>query len=386
VTAVEELLARHQPVLKYDSQECYFADSAAQWTDNRGHTLVDGNGKVLAKAGDGLSLAFLGPTYADGRRAARTHLVGCPTRDYAEQARRLHAMERYANRTYGHAVTDAAGDLWLQYWFFYFFNDYNLIGSVIKAGLHEGDWEMIQIRLRDERPDHAVYAQHGKSSSRDWRQVDVVPGAERPIVYVARGSHAAYFEPGAHWTGHWFDRADAKRKSRDQRLEIVVDDAPEWRWMRWPGAWGDTKRRGGNPLDADSPNSPGCRPRWEDPLVMLEKEQRAPATAPASRVSAPPAPRVRVDWADGRIRVRYRVLAAAGRSRPTAIVVTLNSPDESAPPTTESFPVEGASGEVELATPVDPARRYDVYVSAATAEGVPSESVRVDLAPAVTAR
>ena len=38
---------------------------------------------------------------------------------------------------YGHAVVDSNDDLWLQYWFWYFFNDYNLIRSFLKAGLHE---------------------------------------------------------------------------------------------------------------------------------------------------------------------------------------------------------------------------------------------------------
>jgi hypothetical protein len=34
-----------------------------------------------------------------------------------------------------------------------------------------------------------------------------------------------------------------------------------------------------------------------------------------------------------------------------------------------------------VAAGVDPSRAYDVYASAATAEGVASESVRVELAP-----
>ena len=287
-----ELLKRHRPFLKYDSQESYFSDSAATWTDNPGNRLLDKNGKELASAGHGLSPAFLGLTYPDGRKADRRDLIGNPSKNYREQARKLHENRRYANRMYGHAVVDSNDDLWLQYWFWYFFNDYNLIGNFIKAGLHEGDWEMIQIRLQDETPDLAIYAQHATAETRRWSQVDVVPGTQRPLVYVARGSHAAYFEPGRHWTGHWFDYADAKRKSPEISLNIVVEDDEDWRWIRWPGRWGDTKK-GDNPLDSDSPDGPADHDQWDDPLVMVEKAAERPRAAGGAAASTDRAARAR---------------------------------------------------------------------------------------------
>ena len=51
MASTAELLKRHRPFLKYDSQESYFSDSAATWTDNPGNRLLARDGKVLAVAG-----------------------------------------------------------------------------------------------------------------------------------------------------------------------------------------------------------------------------------------------------------------------------------------------------------------------------------------------
>jgi hypothetical protein len=381
----EQLLKRHMPVLKYDSHETYFADSAAVWTDNPGNRLETDDGNVLASAGDGLSLDFLGTSYPGGRAAKKTDRISDPSKHYEDDSRALHLKRKYANRVYGHSVSDGSGDVWLQYWFFYFYNDYNLIGPFIHAGLHEGDWEMIQIHLGSETPDYAVFAQHAVAEGRDWRQVDLVPGTQRPIVYVARGSHASYFEPGTQWTGHWFDHADGKRRSPRLKLVLVDTSQPEFRWVDWPGRWGDTKK-GGSPLDSDSPTGPGVHDQWDDPL-KLEGSARAHAREQAGPEGPPPVPppppRITAEWHDGKIRVDYQIFAKADGTAPDGLVVTVNSPDEREPPATERFSIDTDTdtGEVELTTPVDPSHRYDLFASAATPDALASESVRVDLEP-----
>ena len=241
----QELLETHKPVLKYDSQESYVADSAAEWTDNPGNRLVKTDGSVVASQGGDLSLSFLGTTYPDGTPASATDVISDPSKRYEEQARALHQQPGYANRMYGHAVYDGTGALWLQYWFFYFYNDYNLIGHIIRAGLHEGDWEMIQIRLprarrrilpftRSTRP--PTRATGGRSTSCQARSVH------------SSTSHAdrtrATSSPAPIGRAHWFDVADGKRKSPEVELEVVDEADPGWRWIRWPGHWGDTKAAG----------------------------------------------------------------------------------------------------------------------------------------------
>ena len=210
------LLQRYLPALRYDSQEPYFADAASEWTDNPGNELRRADGTVLAarsrrRSGEA-SLGFLGPTQYPGELpVSAADRIGDPARNYVAQAEALHAQPQYANRVYGHSATGSDERVWLAYWFFYFYNDYNLIGPLIKAGLHEGDWEMIQLRLvlGGQVPDLAVYAQHKHAGQRPWNQVERV--GDQPVVYPARGSHASYFSSGVHWTGDWFDFADGKR-------------------------------------------------------------------------------------------------------------------------------------------------------------------------------
>jgi hypothetical protein len=316
--------------------------------------------------------------YTDGTGVAATDAIGDPTKKYRERACKLHETRKYANRVYGHAAIDRNGDQWVQYWFFFYYNDYNLIGGFLKAGLHEGDWEMVQIRLRGGTPDLAVYAQHSGAQARDWRQVDLVPGTQRPIVYFARGSHASYFEPGTHWTGHWFDHADGKRRSPDLTLEIVIDGDARWNWIRWPGLWGDTKK-GGSPLDSGSPVGPAAHRQWKDPLHLVKKADAQAAEVRPPRPTLPPPPHVTATRADGRVLLEYETVAPAGGPAPTALTVTINSPDESAPPTTRTLELDAPSGTIELPAELDPQHTYDLYVSAANSDGLASDSVRRDL-------
>jgi hypothetical protein len=382
VSDSEQLLERHLPYLKYDSQEAYFADAAQMFVAPGMRLRRAGQGSDFRVGGDGLDLAFLSADPYPGtdvRWAARDAL-GCPDRDYASRASALHLDKDIANVVYGHVVEDREKTRWLQYWYCYFYNDYNLVGKVIKAGLHEGDWEMVQLRLGpDGTPDHAVYAQHAHAEARPWGRVQKREGTQRPVVYVARGSHAAYFEKTGllgHWTGVWFDYADGKRQSPDrQRLvEIPYGDASK-RWIRWAGHWGDT-RSAGAPQDADSPTSPGAHKQWNDPLALLDVPP-APPPPVDERAPAPAAPAVTLERAgDGEATLGWSV--PAGEAAPIALTITINSKDEAAPPRTHNVEVEGTSGEVTLPD-IDSTKAYDIRVSDVSREGLASAAARADL-------
>ena len=346
MTDVRVLLERHRPRLVYDSHEAYFADSAAIWTDSRTNVLKRAGGTVIARPPQ-LNLAYLS-IYA----AKSTDMIGDTTRDYAKNAARLHKEPKYANRVHGHARKDAQNRLWLQYWLFYYYNDYQLLGP-LSGGNHEGDWELVQLRLdAAEKPAQLVFSQHQQAESRAFTQTT-------PIVYVARGSHANYFSKGTHETANWFDQADGKGPQITPALEVLADRTPAW--VLWPGFWGDTKK-GFLPLDANSPVSPGVRPHWLDPAKLK-------AAAPAQ--AAPPAPappRATVERSAHGVVVHYEAPANA-----TALAVALRPKGSDEPAVTRAIALNTRSGELEL--PTDD-REYDVWTSVVDADGVPSEGAK----------
>lgn len=102
---------------------------------------------------------------------------------------RIRAQEPYEPVYYARVLDpDADGVRAIQYWFCYYYNDW--------AYTHEGDWESAIVFLRDGKPVAVAAAQHERGEYRDCRHV--AWRGERPVLYVAVGSHAVYFDAGAH--------------------------------------------------------------------------------------------------------------------------------------------------------------------------------------------
>jgi hypothetical protein len=80
-------------------------------------------------------------------------------------------------------------DVAVQFWFLYVFNDF--------LDEHESDWEQVTIDIARNGKPHALFY----SSHKLGHLLTASPTflfRQHPIVYVAYGSHANYFVPGAH--------------------------------------------------------------------------------------------------------------------------------------------------------------------------------------------
>jgi hypothetical protein len=390
-----DLLQRYMPYLYYDSFETYRADSAAVLPE---HYLAEGGwsrtnqlkrkgGDVIAAARPGsgqtkLDLAFLAPSkYENGVESRKTDYIDAAGKQYAADARRMHAKAAYANRIYGHVAREANGTVWLQYYFFYYYNDKSFLG----VGLHEGDWEMIQLRLGpDDAPNAATYAQHDRAQAFAYTDLEQRSSKDGPVpvVYVGRGSHASFASAGEHWPLAPLppDYANGKGPRLRPKLEVIDSTAPAW--AMWEGKWGSSE---------SSPHGPGTKDQWADPGAFHAAHGGAPVTRggrAAVRTLAvarpalpvPPAPRLSVSRADDRALVSYTFpqKLAEGAAQPTQLVVAIDSRGDGLPPLSQTFTVRGRKGVAALPLELED-RQYTVRAVAYSEDGIESKNVSATL-------
>jgi hypothetical protein len=227
---------------------------------------------------------------------------------------------KYPHRCYVHVVRANADKIAIQYWFYYYYNDY--------WNRHQSDFEVISVQLRrvagSLQPTSVYYGAHRGGSYRVWIPGGVwrVHGGTHPIAYVARGSHAFYAAPsiGAPRIPSFLLKAkplgvvdvqaavapidkgtpvaddvaivnpaqvdaafdDPGVASYDVRIfpstlnEITPNNPQAWSefwWLRFRGHWCP-----GNwlpwPLPTlDAVQTPSCQDRWPDPWSYLENCQ-----------------------------------------------------------------------------------------------------------------
>jgi microsomal dipeptidase-like Zn-dependent dipeptidase len=257
------LLERHKPLLRFDPQYDYRLLAVESAVENPGNILRTADGQVIArsKGSPSLWLDTLS-AYPPGDRPVRGDCLAFAP-DFPGDARRMETIERYAGRIYGRVVDGTDGRTWLQYWFWLYYNPKNLFGF----GKHEGDWEMVQVGLRaDGTPEVLTYAQHKRGDARKWDSRGVAftsPERLRPVVYVATGSHASYFQPRTYplLTGPLVLGIDHPRGD-GPASDLPIEEFGTW--ARWPGKWGSAERATfGEGKGPDSPAYQGMK--WSNP-------------------------------------------------------------------------------------------------------------------------
>jgi hypothetical protein len=116
--------------------------------------------------------------------------------------------------------------------------------GILRTGRHEGDWEMVQLRL-------------------DAR------GRPREVVYLRAGVRDRMWpDPN--------DEADGRARAIRPRTLGVSAGSPGW--MRWPGHWGGARARWWMPGEQSSPQGPAFQPeRWSDPDGWAESARSCQA-------------------------------------------------------------------------------------------------------------
>ena len=183
-------------------------------------------------------------------------------------------------------VKESASETVLQYWLFYYLNDWR--------NIHEGDWELVQLhfpggtaeQLLDSKavPEFAAYSQHQGGQRMSWKEMldrELVSGTH-PFVYAARGSHANYFTPGQYWSGLDFDDTglDSWRVITPEQLEIVLmpetaDEGSEW--LDFKGYWGEYLGFSISVLGLSFGQHGPFGPRWHEGGALSKKWEQPAA-------------------------------------------------------------------------------------------------------------
>jgi len=275
----DSLLRTYAPVLKFDSQGDYWNASPrtmTDWHENRLDysdpgvpSLCGGDGAFEHPDGGvgwGLETLVVPPSTYPGTDCAPEDTDQIDAGGDDKEAADSYLYGSLDNQGHTRAVHDSAGALWLQYWFFYYYNTQSFLGF----GAHQGDWEMVQYRLgAGDIPDVATYAQHKEAEGEGcrWDQVErypIVEGGstvrEAPVVYVAAASQASYFVAGNHVRNERpDDSANGQGAVRNPEPKIVSLAGPP-AWAAWPGQWGE---------DSGSPRGPALQgSKWSDPQAF----------------------------------------------------------------------------------------------------------------------
>jgi hypothetical protein len=197
-------------------------------------------------------------------------------------------------------VAHEDGDIILQYWFFYYDDVYSYAypPSDFIWQAHEGDWEDVNVVLSsDEQPLYVGYSQHCLGQRRAWSDTGRF-GETHPIVHVALGSHANYFDPGTHPINTKCVPSQAiailhglglplpvdytfaggpvagppESGGTVMPIEQIGDDVPGW--AQFPGFWGELQYFHapapiGTVAFGSSPVGPAYHAEWADPLGTL---------------------------------------------------------------------------------------------------------------------
>jgi hypothetical protein len=208
---------------------------------------------------------------------------GC---DYERWNRRL--TEGSSPTVYAHVAGDPEhpGQLSLQYWFFYVFNQFN--------NLHEGDWEMIQLDFDaadaadalTKTPVAVGYSSHEGAERADWgdEKLEIVDGTH-PVVYPAAGSHANKFGEALYLgssaeAGVGCDNTEGPHREIRPVVKTIPSDpaaaADGYPWITFEGRWGELQRAFFN-----GPTGPNLKTQWTEPIEWSDGWRHRSYAVPA---------------------------------------------------------------------------------------------------------
>lgn len=160
-----------------------------------------------------------------------------------------------------HRAVTRAGMLHHQLWLFYVGNPKAWLGT----GAHEGDWELVQISTPQcgGAPVFVTMSRHHHAFCIPYFSPRLQRDGKRPVIYVARDSHAHYITPLRNVPPHE-DVCDG-RGNRLAVYDVTPFSGARTPWQAWDGWWGNSTGPGKSP---QSPARQGRR--WNSPDLLID--------------------------------------------------------------------------------------------------------------------
>lgn len=330
-TAAERQLAqRYSPIVVVRAQRDPPCDATEEQYRPTTVDTVLGNPRVTLVAPKGSGRPPLrAPTAADVAGKGKgfyLNLPGDPLDAGCRYARDFQAIARAGRApaiTYAHVRRQPGEGLFVQYWFYYYFNQFN--------DVHESDWEGMQISFgpRTARqalasgPEEIGLFQHGSGERADWSEDKVEKEGTHPVVYSAAGSHATFFAPavyvenGQGGSGLGCDNTTGPWR-RWRVRPVVVPTQPArgspFQWLTFTGRWGQRESGFNN-----GPTGPNTKPQWLAPADTMDGLRLLSPKLPGGSLLGPAASTVFC----GAVATVSGYINLAARTRLGAILVAL---------------------------------------------------------------
>jgi hypothetical protein len=300
-SAAQRLADRYAPIVMMRSQDDGLCDkSEEQYGPPTSVELVLNNPKVrlLFHNARGTRLVKRAPAAAELAGLGEGYyldLPGNPLRPGCTYAKAFAALKRAGRAsavTYAHIARQPGyRGFVLQYWFFYYFNQFN--------DLHEGDWEGMQIAFDVATPAEALSAspteivvfQHSGGEHAGWDDPKVEREGTHPVVYSAAGSHATFYGSalylgnGQNGSGVGCDNTTEPLTTFRPRAVLLPDEPPahgRFAWLAYSGRWGQREVGFNN-----GPAGPNTKRVWREPFTWMDATRSTSLAVPGGALVGP---------------------------------------------------------------------------------------------------
>lgn len=295
VSAEQQLVEKYAPIVMLKEQKDACDPNGEPYAPTSVDIVLDNPEILLRQVGSGNPVVAQGPSAADLFGLNEGFYLDFPGEALRPGCIYEQDFDKYTGTTTGHreavvyariaTQADEPDKLVVQYWFYWYFNDWN--------NKHESDWEGIQLlfdvgaveEALQTEPISAGYSQHEGGERVDWGSSRLTLDGTRPYVYPSAGSHASYYESALYLgrsasEGFGCDTTVGPSVRTEPEVILVptsVDDPnSEFAWLGFAGRWGE---RQSGPFDG--PTGPLDKERWDAPVEWHDSLRPRSAVVPA---------------------------------------------------------------------------------------------------------